>query len=78
MATTTLVGALLVACGVVYMAIAAIFRGRMTDPHSSPANGTGPTLEPRRAGLGFLGAKANWPGVLIAAIGLMLLLMPAV
>lgn len=78
MATTTLIGALLVACGVVYMAIAAISRGRMTDPHSSPGNQTGPTLEPRRAGMGFLGAKANWPGVLIAAIGLILLLMPAV
>jgi hypothetical protein len=78
MATSTLIGALLVACGVVYMAIAAIFRGRMTEPHSTPRDGTGPTLEPRRAGMGFLGAKANWPGVLIAAIGLMLLLIPAV
>jgi hypothetical protein len=78
MATTTLIGALLVAFGVLYMAIAAIFRGRMTDPHSSPADRTGPTLEPRRAGMGFLGVKANWPGVLMAAIGLMLLLIPAV
>lgn len=77
MATTTLIGALLVACGVVYMAIAAIFRGRMTDAHSSPGDPAGPTLEPRRAGLGFLGVKANWPGVLIAAIGLVLLLIPA-
>ncbi|WP_332701355.1 hypothetical protein [Devosia sp.] len=77
MTTTTLIGALLVTCGVVYMAIAAIFRGRMTDPHSSPGNRGAPTLEPRRAGLGFLGAKANWPGVLIATIGLVLLLIPA-
>jgi hypothetical protein len=78
MATITLIGALLVACGIVYMATAAIFRGRMSDPHASPAKRTGPTLEPRHAGMGFLGPKANWPGMLIVAIGLVLLLIPAI
>ncbi|UXN71197.1 hypothetical protein N8A98_08465 [Devosia neptuniae] len=77
MATTTLIGALLVAAGLIYMALAAIFRGRMTDPHASANDPAGRTLEPRRRGMGFLGLKANWPGLLIAAIGVILLLAPA-
>ncbi|UXN74253.1 hypothetical protein N8D56_03125 [Devosia sp. A8/3-2] len=78
MATTTFIGALLVAAGLVYMALAAIFRGRMTDPHASAGDPAGRTLEPRRRGMGFLGLKANWPGLLIVVIGVIFLLIPAV
>lgn len=78
MATTTLVGALLVTCGLLYMAGVAIYRGRLTDAHSSPHEPAGLTLEPRHRGLRFLGLKANWPGLLIAAIGALMLLLPTV
>ena len=76
MVTTTLIGALLVTCGLLYMAGAAIFRGRMSEPHSS--NGEPSGLEPHHRGLRFLGLKANWPGLLIAVIGTLMLLFPLV
>ncbi|KUM27629.1 hypothetical protein AU467_15970 [Mesorhizobium loti] len=38
----------------------------------------GPTLEPRRRGLGFLGLSQNWPGLLMMAAGIILLLSMAV
>jgi len=75
MLTFPLIGALLIVCGVVYMARAAIYRGRMSDPHFNP-NDTGRTLEPRHRGLRFLGLGANWPGLLIIAIGGLMLLLP--
>jgi hypothetical protein len=78
MAITTLVGALFVTCGILYMAGAAIYRGRLTDAHSSSGEPSGLTLEPRHRGLRFLGLKANWPGLLIAVIGALMLLFPAV
>ncbi|PSJ60124.1 hypothetical protein [Kumtagia ephedrae] len=69
--TAVWLGALLVVAGVVYMAWAATRRGRMSDPHPTP---TGTTLEPARRGVGFLGLKPNWPGVLMIAAGAILLL----
>ena len=75
MATNTLIGALLVIGGLLYMAGAAIFRGRMTEIHAS-RDPAGPTLEPRRQGVRFLGLKVEWPGLLAAAIGALLLLFP--
>jgi hypothetical protein len=78
MVITTLIGALLVTCGLLYMAGAAIYRGGMTEPHSSPRDLAGLTLEPGHRGLRFLGLKANWPGLLIAAIGALMLLFPLV
>lgn len=75
---TRAVGALLVTCGLLYMAGAAIYRGRLTESHSSPREPAGLTLEPRHRGLRFLGLKANWPGLLIAAIGTLMLLFPLV
>ena len=63
-------GALLVVCGVLYMARATIWRGSLSRP-------TGDTLEPPRRGLGFLGFEANWPGILLMAIGAILLLSGA-
>lgn len=73
-----LLGALLVIGGVVYMARAAISRDRMSDPRPNPNDTAQPTLEPRHRGLGFLGLKANWPGLLMIAFGFLLLLAPLV
>ena len=75
MLTIPLIGALLIFCGIVYMASAAIYRGRMSDPHIDPVDDA-PTLEPRHRGLRFLGLKANWPGLLLVAIGALMLLLP--
>lgn len=78
-----LFGALLTVAGVVYMAGAVLRRGRLSDPAPSPVvpihpGGnfvkSGPTLEPRRRGLGFLGLSQNWPGLLMMGVGLILLL----
>jgi hypothetical protein len=76
MLTTKLIGALFVVCGLLYMAATAVYRGRMSEPHSS--NGESAGLEPRHRGLRFLGLKANWPGLLVAAIGAVMLLVPSV
>lgn len=78
-----LIGALLIVAGVVYMAGAALWRGQLSEPaparaapdRSTPNLATpGPTLEPRRRGLGFLGLSQNWPGLLMMAVGFILLL----
>lgn len=77
-----IIGALLTVAGVVYMAGAVLRRGRLSDPTppARPDRPTqnlatpGPTLEPRRRGLGFLGLSQNWPGLLMMGIGLILLL----
>ena len=68
-------GALLVLGGILYMARNAIWRGPLSGPDSSrPVRGT---LEPRRRGLGFLGFGSNWPGLLLMAIGAVLLVSGA-
>ncbi|WP_192364415.1 hypothetical protein [Mesorhizobium mediterraneum] len=78
-----LIGALLTVAGIVYMALAVLSRGRLSDPApfpSPPDRPTpnlatpGPTLEPRRRGLGFLSLSQNWPGLLMMGIGVILLL----
>jgi hypothetical protein len=76
MLTVGLIGALLFACGIVYTAVAAMRRGRMSDPRSNDT--ASETLEPRHRGLGFLGWKANWPGIVMLVLGAMLLLAPVV
>ncbi|MDX8460202.1 hypothetical protein [Mesorhizobium humile] len=82
---TVILGALLTVAGIVYMAGAALRRGRLSDPaptapdRPAPNLATpGPTLEPRRRGLGFLGLSQNWPGLLMMAVGILLLLSMAV
>ena len=75
MLTVRLIGALLILTGIVYMAGAAIYRGRMSDPHIDPVEDA-PTLEPRHRGMRFLGLKANWPGLLLVAVGAIMLLLP--
>jgi hypothetical protein len=68
-------GALLVLVGLLYMVRATIWRGPLSGRDSSrPVRGT---LEPPRRGLGFLGVGANWPGILLMAIGAVLLVSGA-
>jgi hypothetical protein len=69
-------GALLVLCGILYMARAAIWWGRpLSGPDSSrPVRDT---LEPHPRGVRFLGLGTNWPGILLMAIGAVLLLSGA-
>jgi threonine/homoserine/homoserine lactone efflux protein len=74
MFTVEVLGALLLLAGLVYLAYAAINRGRMSDPAANRDEAGKRTLEPRHRGLGFLGWKANWPGLVLAAIGAVLLL----
>ena len=82
-----IIGALLTVAGVVYMALAVLNRGRLSNPTAFPARPggptpnlatPGPTLAPRRRGLAFLGLSQNWPGLLMIGIGLILLLSAAV
>lgn len=63
-------GALLVLGGLLYMVRATIWRGSLSRP-------AGDTLEPTRRGLGFLGVGANWPGIILMAIGALLLVSGA-
>ena len=72
------IGALLFVCGVLFMARAAIFRGEMSEPHTSAYDPGGLTLEPNRRGLRFLGFPVNWPGILLMVVGALLLLLGAI
>jgi len=68
-------GALLVLGGFLYLARSAIWRGPLSGPESS-----GPvrdTLEPPRRGMRFLGLGTNWPGILLMAVGAVLLVSGA-
>ena len=68
-------GALLVLGGFLYMAHNAIWRGPLSGPDSArPARDT---LEPPRRSMRFLGVGANWPGILLMAIGAILLVSGA-
>ena len=64
-------GALLVMGGVLYTASATFWRGSLSRPARD-------TLEPPRRGVGFLGLEANWPGILLMAIGAILLVSGAI
>jgi hypothetical protein len=68
-------GALLVLGGILYMAHTAIWRGPLSGPDSSrPVRDT---LEPPRRSVRFLGLGTNWPGILLMAIGGVLLVAGA-
>ena len=68
-------GALLVLAGVLYMGRAVIWRGSLSGPDSGrPVRGT---LEPPRRSMRFLGLGTNWPGILLMAIGAILLVSGA-
>jgi hypothetical protein len=73
MITVEMLGAALLLGGLVYMAWATIHRGKMSDPAANPNDAGKRTLEPRHRGLGFLGWRANWPGLVMAATGGLLL-----
>ena len=74
MITIELLGALMVLAGLVYMAWFAIRRGRMSDSSVTPNDAGKRTLEPLRRGVGFLGWRGNWPGLVLAGLGALLLL----
>jgi len=78
MLSLRLIGALLILGGIVYMAAAAIYRGRMSDPRPNPEDTTDATLEPRHPDMGFLGLTANWPGLALVVVGSGLMLLPLV
>jgi hypothetical protein len=66
-------GALLFVIGIVLLAGQAIWRGRMSEP--GPAGlGSRNTLEPAHRGVRFMGLGSNWPGLLLVALGAILLL----
>jgi hypothetical protein len=69
-------GALLVFGGVLYMARTAIWRGPLSGPDSSRPVVRN-TLEPPRRSVRFLGLGTNWPGILLMAIGAILLVSGA-
>ncbi|TKT76358.1 hypothetical protein [Aquamicrobium sp. LC103] len=71
----TWLGAIFVILGVLYTANAAVRRGRMSEPHSSPTAAR--TLEPRQSGIRAFGLKDNWPGILLILIGAIMLLYGA-
>ena len=64
-------GALLVLGGLLYMVRTAIWRGPLSGQDSSRP--TRETLEPPRRGVTFLGLGTNWPGLLLMAVGAILL-----
>ena len=78
MTVITVIGALLMATGIVLMAFTTIQRGRMSKPRNAPGNPSGPTLEPAGRSMGFLSVKSNWPGILAMVVGAILVLMPLI
>ena len=78
MSAVTVIGALLLIAGIVLIARAAIGRGRLSDPERNSGDTAGRTLEPRHKGVGFLGLGVNWPGLLLAALGGLMLLSPLI
>ena len=66
-------GALFAVGGILYMARSAIWRGPLSGPESSrPVRDT---LEPPRRSMRFLGLGTNWPGILLMAVGAVILLV---
>ncbi len=73
--TLILLGALLFLAGVVYTAMQPL-KGRLSRPRSVSPTPQGKTLEPESPGRGF-SLSANWPGLLMIALGSVLLLLAA-
>ena len=67
-------GALFVLGGLLFMMAQPIWRGRLSDAKRTSSRVPRDTLEPRRPGAGFA-LKANWPGLLLIALGGTLLLV---
>jgi hypothetical protein len=72
-------GALFIFGGVLFMAAQPLWRGRLSDARRTrqigapPSEISGATLEPRRPGAGF-GLKENLPGLVLVALGGVLIL----
>ncbi|UWU24164.1 hypothetical protein QA648_30655 (plasmid) [Rhizobium sp. CB3171] len=65
-----LLGAILVIVGLLYLFREAL-GGRLSEPYRSLQGNE--TLEPQGQGIRFLGVSRNWPGLLIIAVGVLLL-----
>ena len=72
-----LLGALLVICGVLYMAREALSARRLSQSPQPSGATPGVTLEPQRQGVAFFGFRRNWPGIALMAAGAVLLLLGA-
>jgi hypothetical protein len=70
----TLLGALFVFGGLLFLIAQPIWRGRMSDVRRTSAAAPEPTLEPPKPGAGFY-AKENWFGLTLMALGGALLLL---
>lgn len=71
-------GMLLVIAGLLYLARQSIWRGQMSNPTPSDPTPPSPTLEPARRGVSFFGLGTNWPGIVMMAVGAILLLSGAI
>ncbi|WP_088346854.1 MULTISPECIES: hypothetical protein [Rhodomicrobium] len=69
-------GALLILCGVLFMALQPILGGRFSRLRRVRPARPGNTLEPEQPASG-LGFSANWPGLAMLALGAVLLLVGA-
>jgi hypothetical protein len=74
--TIVLIGALLVICGIVYMAVIAIRHGRLSGSSKRRTMVESTTLEPRTRGTAF-DLRSNWIGLAMLALGAVLLLAGA-
>jgi hypothetical protein len=70
-------GAALFVCGLLFMAAQPVWRGRLSGRPSRSAVAADGTLEPRRPGAGF-GLRTNWPGLVLIALGAILMLAGAI
>jgi hypothetical protein len=70
----TLIGALLVLGGLVFLMAQPIWNGRLSVGRRASATTPEPTLEPSKPGAGF-SLKENWPGLALMALGGLLLLV---
>jgi hypothetical protein len=70
----SLLGALLVLAGMVFLAAQPLWHGRLSTVRRPSAAMPEPTLEPSRPGAGF-SLTENWPGLALMALGGALLLV---
>lgn len=70
----TIVGVLLIICGVVVAALGVIRRGRLSQTRESGTGAPRDTLEPTGRG-NRLGLKADMPGIVLFALGALLIFL---